>query len=151
MRQLVQVEGTHRDLDPRRTFSILRNFESHVQLSEVVRSVKVESLPDGGRCSHWEVAFRDGILRWTQRDEFDEDRLMASYTLIAGDPAALEGQWSVHPDAAGCRVVFRSEFDLGIGSLSDLLDPLAARILRETVSTQMSEIFGPGFVIEPNA
>jgi ribosome-associated toxin RatA of RatAB toxin-antitoxin module len=150
MRQVVQVEGKHPELDPRRTFSVLRNFESHVQFSEVVRSVRVEPLPDGGRCSHWEVAFRDGILCWTQRDEFDEDRLTASYTLIAGDPAALEGQWSVHPDNGGCRVVFRSEFDLGIGSLSELLDPLAARILRETVSTQMSEIFGPGFVIEPN-
>ena len=148
MRQLVEVQGAHPDLPPQQAFSVLGNFESHVRLSEVVRSVHVERLEGGERRSHWEVAFRNGILRWSQRDDFDERRMLVRYSLLSGDPAELEGHWRVTPHGQGCRVHFQSEFDLGIGSFGELLDPLAARILRETVVAQMSQIFGPRFAVE---
>jgi hypothetical protein len=148
MRQIVEVSGAHPSLSPDEAFAILRNFDEHVALSEVVRSVRVEPLEDGGRSSRWEISFRNGLLRWVQRDEFDEARREVRYTLLSGDPAELAGYWRIEPRGDGFAVRCRSAFDLGIATFSETLDPLAARILRETLTTQLSEIFGAEFEVD---
>jgi hypothetical protein len=148
MRQVVEISGAHPSMSADEAFSILRDFDRHVALSEVVRSVQIEPLPDGGRSSRWEVSFRNGLLRWVQRDEFDAAQREVRYSLLSGDPAELDGFWRVEPRGDGFEIRCQSAFDLGIVTFSETLDPLAARILRETMTTQLSEIFGDGLVVE---
>jgi hypothetical protein len=148
MRQLVEVRAAHPTMPADTAFAILRDFDRHVALSGVVRSVQIEPLPDGGRSSRWEVSFRNGLLRWVQRDEFDEERREVRYSLLSGDPAELEGSWRVEPRDEGFGIRCESAFDLGVVTFSETLDPLAARILHETLTTQLSEIFGPELVVD---
>jgi hypothetical protein len=93
------------------------------------------------------VSFRNGLLRWVQRDVFDDERREVRYTLLEGDPAELEGYWRIEPSGDGFAVRANASFDLGVVTFSETLDPLAARILRETFETQLSEIFGPDFAV----
>src|SRR3954453_5867176 len=148
MRQVVEVRAAHPRMSPDEAFAILRDFDQHVALSDVVRSVEIEPLPDGGRSPRWEVSVRNGLLRWVQRDECDEARREVRYTLLSGDPAELEGSWRIEPEGDGFGIRCQSAFDLGIVTFSETLDPLAARILRETLTTQLSEIFGEELRLE---
>jgi hypothetical protein len=94
---------------------------------------KVESArPD---CiSSWEVEFRDGLLKWTERDRFSQERLRIEFSQIEGDLEAFYGYWQVTPAEGGCIVMFSAVFDLGIPSLTAFLEPVAQNALEENVS-----------------
>jgi ribosome-associated toxin RatA of RatAB toxin-antitoxin module len=148
MRQHVEVSGVHPNGSADKAFSILRELDKHVQPGGVIQSLAVEPLSDGARISHWETKFRAGILRWSQRDEFDDDTHTMRFELCEGDAETLEGTWRIDDAEGGCRITFACEFDLGIPSLSEFLDPVAVRVLRETVVAQLTDIFGADFAVD---
>jgi hypothetical protein len=148
MRQHVEVSAVHPSGTPAATFAVLRELDRHVVTGEVIQALRLEPLGDGARVSRWDVKFRNGILHWSQRDEFDDETYTMSFRMIEGDAETLEGTWRVTEAPEGCRITFSCEFDLGIPSLAKFLDPVAVRILRETVAAQLGEIFGPQLVFD---
>jgi hypothetical protein len=151
MRQHVEVSATHPQGNAAEAFRILRELDRHVVTGEVIRSLRVEPLGEDLRVSHWDVKFRNGILRWSQRDEFDGPTQTMRFELVDGDAEVLEGTWRMEDRPAGCTITFSCEFDLGIPSLAEFLDPVAVRILGETVIAQLTEIFGPQLVFDEAA
>jgi ribosome-associated toxin RatA of RatAB toxin-antitoxin module len=151
MRQQVEVRATHPHGNADQAFSVLRELDRHVVTGEVIRSLTVEPLGDDLRVSHWDVKFRNGILRWSQRDEFDAATRTMRFELVDGDAEVLEGTWRMEDRADGCTITFSCEFDLGIPSLAEFLDPVAVRILGETVIAQLTDIFGPELVFDQAA
>lgn len=144
MLQHVEVTGVHPDVSADDAFRVLRELDRHVHEGEVILSLTLSHQePDGSRVSHWETRFRNGILRWSQRDVLDDDARTMTFALSEGDAETLEGQWRIEPAEVGCRIHFACDFDLGIPSLSEFLDPVAVRLLRETVEAQLTDIFGP--------
>lgn len=122
------VVTAHADLDARDAYVAICDFEGYADATDAVRSVVVSRGPDG-MTSEWEVNFRNGILRWTERDELDDDALTAGFDQIEGDFQEFRGRWTVAPDNGGSIVRFEATFDLGIPSLARLLDPVAQRTL----------------------
>lgn len=149
--QEILVTGTHDDIDPDAAFAVFGDLERHVVRTSVVRSVTVEpgETPDD-RVSRWEVQYRNGLLKWSQFDRLDRDARVVTFTRRDGDPATLDGTWSVEPHDGGARITFACRFDLGIPTLSAMLDPLAGRILRETIVRQLQETW-PGIAVEAPA
>ena len=144
MLQHVEVTGVHPDVSADDAFRVLRELDRHVREGEVILSLTLAPKePDGSRMSHWETRFRNGILRWSQRDVLDEASRTMTFALSEGDAETLEGQWRIEPAEVGCLIHFACDFDLGIPSLSEFLDPVAVRLLRETVEAQLTDIFGP--------
>jgi hypothetical protein len=143
MLQHVEVTGVHEDVSADDAFGVLRDLDRHVSEGEVILSLQLEQESGGGRVSHWETRFRNGILRWSQRDVLDPEARTMTFALSEGDAETLEGQWRIEPAETGCRIHFACDFDLGIPSLSEFLDPVAVRLLRETVEAQLTDIFGP--------
>jgi hypothetical protein len=143
MLQHVEVTGVHADVSADDAFGVLRELDRHVREGEVILSLRLEDEVGGTRVSHWETRFRNGILRWTQRDVLDPDARTMTFALSEGDAETLEGQWRIEPAEVGCLIHFACDFDLGIPSLSEFLDPVAVRLLRETVEAQLTDIFGP--------
>lgn len=135
----------------RDAFAILRDLDRHVTTDGVIRSLRIERRDGDSRISHWDVKFRNGILRWTQRDELDEDAGTMRFVAIGGDVEVLEGAWRVTDADGGVRIAFWCEFDLGIPSLAEFIDPVAVRLLKETVRAQLVEIFGDELVFHPLA
>jgi hypothetical protein len=112
------------------------------EASDAVRSVGVEEDGDGTSVSAWEVTFRGGLMRWTERDRLDLDDLEQSFELIEGDPHGFAGTWTAEPTETGSLLVMDAMFDLGMPSLSHVLDPIAIEALEDAVADVLQSLFG---------
>ena len=113
----------------------LCDFERYPEHSDAVRTVSVIESEDGPLSSNWEVNFRSGILRWTEEDRFNPDTYSVSFRQIDGDVDYFSGEWALSEEDDGCLIRFAADFDMGIPSLSDIIDPIAEQALRDNVKS----------------
>jgi ribosome-associated toxin RatA of RatAB toxin-antitoxin module len=139
--QHVQILAPVALKDAAKVYARLARFEEYPSLTDAVRAVTVRCGPDGRRESDWQVTFRDGLLCWSEEDEFDEESRVLRFIQKHGDFEHFSGEWAVLEAATGCTVRFKASFDLGMASLADLVDPLAVRILRENVESIVTGLF----------
>ncbi|MGW1865888.1 type II toxin-antitoxin system RatA family toxin [Streptomyces mauvecolor] len=124
-------------------FETVQRFDLYPQHSPVVRNVKVQ-----GDRSDWDVYFRNGILRWTESDEPDPDQLVIKFRQLDGDFDSFHGVWRIVPQSGGgCLVDFRATFDFGIPSLAGILEPVAERVIKDTIGTVLSRLFAPAAAV----
>ncbi|ACU37503.1 SRPBCC family protein [Actinosynnema pretiosum subsp. pretiosum] len=118
------------------------DFTRYPELVETVREVVAEpAAEDGSITSHWAVNFRNGVLRWTEVDTFDREALVSRFTQTTGDFDVFEGQWSVTQDGGDAFVVFHAEFDFGVPTLASIIDPVAIRVLTESMQDILLGLF----------
>ncbi|MFS8202248.1 type II toxin-antitoxin system RatA family toxin [Streptomyces sp. CWNU-52B] len=137
---------------PDEAYRRIRDFARYPELTPVVRAVTVRAGTDGEdgeEHSDWEVYFRNGILRWTEADRFDEERLTIAFRQLHGDFEEFTGTWRVRV-GAGCLIEFAAEFDFGIPSLAGILDPVAERVLKETIAAVLTGLFADATVVDPD-
>jgi ribosome-associated toxin RatA of RatAB toxin-antitoxin module len=128
------------------------DFGRYPAMVDVVKSVYVHPSSDQTELtSDWEVYFRNGILRWTERDVFDRPGLGIAFEQLYGDFEVFCGSWQVVQVADGCVVTFDAEFDFGIPSLASILDPIAARVLTETIAKVVAGLLGAVTVLHEGA
>ena len=108
-------------------YATLANFERYPQLCDAVQKVTVTERSGNLTVSQWEVTFRAGLLCWTEEDTFDPGALTITFRQLEGDVAVFDGSWRCVDAAQGSEVVFSADLDLGIPSLADALEPIAAR------------------------
>ena len=133
----------------REAYQRLSNFAAYPQHMSSVRSVSVTEASDEGCLSSWEVAFREGTLKWLERDRFYPEQLRIDFDQVEGDLDVFRGRWQViaGPDD-GAQITFDSTFDLGIPSLAEFLEPVAAEALVENVSRVITGLFGDSALIQ---
>lgn len=119
-------------------FTLLADFDAYPHHSQVVRSVVIQEKGQSHSISDWEVNFRQGILRWTERDVFDPVGLTIVFNQLKGDAAHFAGAWSLAQAGSDCRVEFQAEFDMGIPSLQEIIEPIAENALRENIEAILS-------------
>lgn len=132
-------------LSERNPESVLRrvtDFACWPAASDSVRSVQVEPQPDGSEISQWEVVFREGVLRWSERDRTDLAANQSVFELIEGDPHLFNGVWLVEPDPDGSTLTFDAEFDLGMPSLAHVLDPIAVEAVEDAIESVLRGLYG---------
>ena len=110
-------------------YATLADFERYPLLCEAVQSVTVTDMSEHHTVSQWEVTFRAGLLRWTEEDTFDPSALTITFHQLEGDIAVFDGSWQCVDTAHGSEVLFVATLDMGIPSLADALEPIAARTL----------------------
>jgi ribosome-associated toxin RatA of RatAB toxin-antitoxin module len=110
-------------------YATLANFEQYPTLCEAVQKVAVTEVSGNLTVSQWEVTFRAGLLRWTEEDTFDPAALTITFRQLEGDIAVFDGSWQCVDAAQGSEVLFSARLDMGIPSLADALEPIAARTL----------------------
>ncbi|WP_055527620.1 type II toxin-antitoxin system RatA family toxin [Streptomyces graminilatus] len=119
-------------------------WERFPELAPHVESTIVHAThPDPDCSSSWELHFRSGLLRWTERDEFDLGALEIRFEQTDGDFDSFQGTWKLTQLGADVAVSFTAEFDFGIPSLEGILDPIAERVIRETVAWSVTGMY-PG-------
>ena len=114
-------------------YATLADFERYPDLSDAVRSVAVTQVSENLTVSRWEVTFRAGLLRWTEEDTFDPGTLSITFRQLEGDIAVFDGSWTCADAAPGSEIVFCARLDMGIPSLADALEPIAARTLTSNI------------------
>ncbi len=129
--------------EPTQAYARISDFARYPELTEAVREVVLHpSDPDGTLVSEWTVRFRNGLLRWTERDSFDPVSMRIDFCQISGDFASFEGSWRFAPDPPGAQVTFTALFDLGIPTLAEILDPVASSALRTNIMLILRGLLG---------
>ena len=123
-------------------YQTLADFERYPQLCDAVRSVAVTQVSDNVTVSHWEVAFRAGLLRWTEQDTFDPGALSITFRQLEGDAAVFDGSWQCLDAATGSEIMFSARLDMGIPSLADALEPIAVRTLIDNIVSIVRGLVG---------
>ncbi|GAA3683953.1 SRPBCC family protein [Lentzea roselyniae] len=124
-------------------FDQLSDLERYGELVDVIRSVDVVEPDTGSGCalSAWEVYFHDGILVWTEEDRFRRDELRIDFAQVDGDFDEFRGAWHIEPLPGGAAVTFTARFDFGVPSLDSIIEPMAERLLVETIERILSCLF----------
>lgn len=134
-------------------FKCITDFKSYPAVSSDVRSVTTHPAPAAGQAQHtdWEVNFRRGIMRWTEWEDIDHERLQVKFCQIDGDFDDFHGYWQLTPTVSGCRVELRVTYDFGIESLAKIMDPLAERVIKRAVCSVLVDIVGEVTILEGGA
>jgi len=123
-------------------YQTLADFERYPELSDAVRSVAVTEVSQNRTVSQWEVTFRAGLLRWTEEDTLDPSALTITFHQLEGDIAVFDGFWQCVDAAQGSEVLFCATLDMGIPSLADALEPIAARTLTDNIVSIVRGLVG---------
>ena len=123
-------------------YETLADFERYPELSDAVRSVVVTEASENFTVSHWEVAFRAGLLCWTEEDTFGPGALSITFRQLAGDVAVFDGSWKCVDAGHGSEIVFAARLDMGIPSLADALEPIAVRTLIDNIVSIVRGLVG---------
>ncbi|MER5774189.1 SRPBCC family protein [Streptomyces sp. NPDC002039] len=107
--------------------------EDYADYMENVESVTVLGASESGaRTSAWSVLLKGSVLEWVEEDELDEANRVMSFSQVSGDLDEFTGYWRVDDRGDGTSVVvFSVDFEIGIPLLADMLNPVAAKALRE--------------------
>ncbi|MBW8792506.1 MAG: SRPBCC family protein [Streptomyces sp.] len=125
------IHGT----DPGTVFENVVQFKRYPELSPHVQATEVtETRPSATGASSWELLFRSGLLQWSETERFLKDDLRIEFEQTDGDFETFHGHWTLSPDGADTVLHFECDFDFGIESLEGILDPIAERVIKETVA-----------------
>lgn len=129
----VEVKAIVNNCTASKVFPIICDFKEYEHHSNVVRSVDI--LEENGQysISNWEVNFRQGILRWTEKDHFFPETFTILFQQTKGDAEHFSGKWILSDTEKGCAIHFEAEFDMGIPSLRDIIEPIAEQALQENI------------------
>ena len=140
----VEVRALLPAMDATAAFDTLVDFQRYATLVDVVRSVTIRSAPgDVPMVSSWEVYFRNGILSWTEVDYLRRDSLTIEFETTEGDFDEFTGSWVLSRRDDRVDLVFAADFDFGVPSLASIVDPVAERVLTETIQRILGGLF-PG-------
>lgn len=123
-------------------YPVLCDFERYPELTSAVRQVRVDMRDRERAVSTWEVNFRKGVLRWTEEDRFSPDEHRIAFSQLEGDVDHFSGTWNLANRNGACRVHFDADFDMGIPSLRDIIEPIAADALDENIRAILTGLFG---------
>ncbi|MBH1933789.1 SRPBCC family protein [Streptomyces sp. AV19] len=141
----VELKAHFDGVAPEDAYARIGDFARYPSLVTAIRRVTVHPATRPGRLhSDWEVDFRNGVLSWSEADSFDDERRVISFTQTTGDFETFTGEWEVRTEGDGCAVLFGAKFDFGLPSLAGIIDPVAERVLRETILSVLDGLLGAG-------
>jgi ribosome-associated toxin RatA of RatAB toxin-antitoxin module len=137
---IVQVDATIA-APAERVWRAVTAVEDYPAFMETVQAVRIEDEGvDGRRLTRWSVLLKGSLLEWTELETLREDVRRLEFEQVEGDLDRFAGAWSVDETGGGCTVRLEVDFDIGIPLLSDMLNPVAARALRDNSEQMLREI-----------
>jgi ribosome-associated toxin RatA of RatAB toxin-antitoxin module len=134
MRHL-QLDALIRGQSAEAVYDSLIKFDRYPELAPHVQSATVhQTWPESTGRSSWILHFRSGLLRWTEQERFRRDELVIEFEQQNGDFDEFTGCWTLRRSGEDTELHFEADFDFGIPSLEGILDPIAERVIKETVA-----------------
>lgn len=138
----VELDAVVRSEKAGHVFENVVQWERYPQLAPHVRAATAHSaFPAAKGSSSWELHFRSGLLRWTEEERFVPERGEIHFEQTDGDFDSFAGQWHITQSGDDVLVRFEADFDFGIPSLEGILDPIAERVIKETVAWAVTGLF----------
>jgi len=131
----VELAAVIRNTPAETVFDRIVRFDRYPDLAPHLQSTTVHAtVPEPVGSSSWELHFRSGLLRWTEEERFRKDELTVDFEQLSGDFDEFSGAWTLRAQGADTALHFQADFDFGIPSLEGILDPIAERVIKETVA-----------------
>jgi ribosome-associated toxin RatA of RatAB toxin-antitoxin module len=149
--QTVTIESVVSGWRPADVYERLKDTDAYLRSApQQVKAVTSEPVDEPDQViTHWEIYFRNGLLRWSERDFHDDANTTLRFQQIDGDFDLFEGDWVIsQADGDQALLVFTATFDFGVPSLESIIDPVAVRVLRQAMSAIISKLFG-GTIRDP--
>ncbi|MER6140502.1 SRPBCC family protein [Streptomyces sparsogenes] len=138
----VELDAVVRSEKAGQVFENVIAWERYPRLAPHVRAATVHTtLPSATGSSSWELHFRSGLLRWTEDERFLPELGEIHFEQTDGDFDSFAGRWHITQSGDDVLVRFDADFDFGIPSLEGILDPIAERVIRETVAWALTGLF----------
>jgi ribosome-associated toxin RatA of RatAB toxin-antitoxin module len=138
----VEFEAQLRNVPAEKALDQIIQFDRYADLAPHVQSTTVHTAAATGTGkSSWELHFRSGLLRWTETEQVDRERLRVDFDQRTGDFEQFTGYWQLRQEGPDTAVRFEADFDFGIASLEGILDPIAERVITETVAWALVGLF----------
>lgn len=125
---------------PEACYALVKDMESYPKFMDAVKSLRVVERQGSETVSEWAALFQGKLLRWTERDVWDDAHCAQRYQQIQGDLKKFEGEWRCEPEAEGTRITLTVDFDLGIPMLAGMLHPIARLITKRNSESMLAAI-----------
>ncbi|MDR3563875.1 MAG: aromatase/cyclase [Negativicutes bacterium] len=121
-------------------YPILKEMEKYPEFMPDLVSVEVLERLEGATITKW-VSNVDGrIIRWTERDVFDDVNRHISYCQVEGDLKKFEGEWVLTPIDGGTEIKLTVDFEFGIPMIAGLLNPILKKKVRVNSENMLKAI-----------
>lgn len=145
----VELNAVIPAVDATTVYDNILQFDRYAGLAPHVESTTVhETVPSPTGSSSWKLHFRSGLLRWTEAETFARDALRLEFEQTDGDFDSFAGVWALRQDGEDTVLHFEADFDFGIPSLEGILDPIAERVIKETVAWVVVGMFDNATISE---
>jgi len=118
--------------------------ENYALTMDSVQSVTIiEQTGPQTRSTAWSVRLKGAVLEWVEAERIDHRALRFDFHQLSGDLAHFTGHWAVRPadgDSGSSLVSLNVEFEIGIPLLAEMLNPVAAKALRENAQQMLAAL-----------
>jgi ribosome-associated toxin RatA of RatAB toxin-antitoxin module len=129
------VAGERKDIYP-----ILKDMEKYPEFMTDLVSVEVLECQANSTVTKW-VSNVDGrIIKWTERDLFDDEKMHIAYQQIDGDLKKFVGEWILTETAEGTEIKLTVDFEFGIPMIAGLLNPILKKKVRDNCMNMLQAI-----------
>lgn len=130
------------DATAEEVYTMIADFNNYQEYADAVNKVVISNIGENSCETTWEVKFRDGLLRWSEKDLFFPDKNRIEFNQIKGDLAVFDGWWQVEASTVyDTQLNFVATLDLGLPQLEKLLEPIAEQGLRENIESIVKGLF----------
>jgi len=128
------------DCTPEKIYPILKDMEKYPEFMMDLKSVEVLERNGNTTVSRW-VSNVDGrIIKWTELDTFDDEKMHISYQQIEGDLKKFAGEWILTPIGNRTEIKLTVDFEFGIPMIAGLLNPILKKKVRTNSETMLKAI-----------
>jgi len=125
---------------PETIYPILKDMESYPNFMPDLKSVKVIERTGNTTITAWESNVDGRVIKWVEKDCFDDENMHITYQQISGDLKKFEGEWILTPTPEGTEIKLTVDFEFGIPMLAGLLNPLLKSKVRENSKNMLLAI-----------
>lgn len=124
-----------------RVWDVINDLESYPRLMDHVRSLKIKEQTPTHRLAEWQIDLKGCVMRWNEREDIDRDRYRIDYRALDGDLAEFDGYWQLEAlSPESTRVTHSVSFEIGIPMLSQILNPVAERAIRDNTHKMLASL-----------
>jgi ribosome-associated toxin RatA of RatAB toxin-antitoxin module len=124
-----------------RIWEVINDLESYPRLMDHVRDLKVLEHSPTHRLAEWQIDLKGCVMRWTEREDIDRANYRIDYRALDGDLADFEGFWQLEAvSETSTRVMHTVRFEIGIPMLSQILNPVAERAIRDNTQKMLASL-----------
>jgi ribosome-associated toxin RatA of RatAB toxin-antitoxin module len=129
------VAGVATDIYP-----ILKDMEKYPEFMSDLVSVTVLERQEQSTVTSWVSKVDGRIIKWTERDVFDDENCHIFYSQIDGDMKRFAGEWILTPVELGTEIKLTVDFEFGVPMIAGLLHPLLKRKVKENSMNMLEAI-----------